>query len=147
MNIKNLLVFASGLLLAGCMTPGQNLVAIQTGAGEGVGVELLHKNNVNSNPAYLVQYEAEIPNVAGLMQGKITPADLKTILSASTTANLSADKLAVVGLLQGATAEWIKVNQGTPEGTLVDAAAKNFASGMGQAVGLVTGTNYTGPTQ
>lgn len=137
---------ACGLLFASsCMSPGQNQVAIQIGAGEDVGSNLLTKNS--ANPAYIAQYESEIPNVAGLMQGKITPADLHNILGSSgATANLSADKLGVVGLLNGASGEWIAVNQGTPSGALVDSAAKNFAVGMGNAVGLVTGTNYA-PTK
>jgi len=129
-------------------TPGQNAVIIQTGAGEAVGTNLLKHSEVNGlvPPAYLAQYEAEIPNVAGLMQNKITPADLGKILNAEgATSGLSADKLSVVGLLNGATDTWIKFNQGTPEGTLVDAAAKNFAVGLGNAVGLVTGTNYIPP--
>lgn len=130
--------------VSGCVSAGQNQVAIQIGSGEAVGTNLLKKNSANGivNATYLTQYESEIPNVAGLMQGKITPADLKKILSAESTAGLSADKLSVVGLLNGVSSEWIKVNQGTPEGSLVDAAAKNFSYGMTDAVGLVTGTNY-----
>lgn len=124
---------------ASCMTPGQTQVQVQIGTGEAIGSYLLKKN---ATVAYIAQYESEIPNVAGLMQGKITPADLHNILSAETTAGLSAQQISVIGLLNGATQEWIKVNQGTPEGALVDAAAKNVALGMGNAVGLVTGTNY-----
>lgn len=145
---------ASGLLLfslvffTGCTTPGQTQAMIQVGSGQGVGTNLLKKNSVNGvvNAAYLATYEAEIPNIAGIMQGKVTPADLHNILNVEgATSGLSADKLSVVGLLQGATTEWITYNQGTNEGALVDVAAKNFAKGLGQAVGLVTGVNYTPP--
>ena len=150
MKTKNLIAFAGVLALAalfsGCTTPGQTQAMIQVGAGQGLGTNLLKKSEVNGvvPAAYLATYEAEIPNVAGLMQGKITPADLHAILNVEgATSGLSADKLSVVGLLQGATTEWIQYNQGTNEGALVDVAAKNFAKGLGQAVGLVTGVNYT----
>jgi hypothetical protein len=151
MKTNRLFAFAiagAALALAGCsMTPSQSTKSLQIGAGEGVGTKLLKSNSVNGvvNAAYLVQYESEIPNVAGLMQGKITPADLHNILSAENTSTLSADKLSAIGILNGASSEWIAVNQGTPDGALADAAAKNVAQGLANAVGLVTGTNYVPP--
>lgn len=138
--------------VSGCsLTPGQQAVAAGQGAGEGIGSKLLKSHSVNGvvDPAYLVKYEAEIPNVAGLMLGKITPADLHDIIANEDGAGLSADQTALVGVLNSVTDEYVKVNGGatpTPGGSVVDGDAKNFAAGLAKAVGLVTGTNYTPPS-
>lgn len=138
--------------VTGCgTTTGQKIVAVGTGTGEAIGSKLLKDHSTNGvvDAAYLAKYEAEIPNVAGLMQGKITPADLHDILGVASSASLSSDQTAVVGLLNGVTDEFVKVNGGatpTPDGNQVDAAAKQVAAGLGRAVGLVTGTNYVPPS-
>lgn len=138
--------------ITGCgLTPGQQIVAAGVGVGEAIGTKILRAHSVNGvvDPTYLASYEAEIANVGGLMQGKITPADLHTLLANANGTSLSADQQSVVGLLNGVTSEFVKVNGGTPptpDGNNVDAAAKQVAVGLGDAVGLVTGTNYTGPT-
>ena len=153
MKSKILSAFAIGLAfaLAGCLTPGQQIVAAGIGAGQAIGAKLLslHSTNGVVDPAYLATYEAEIPNVAGLMQGKITPADLNKILG-TTGVKLSSDQQAVVGLLSGVTSEFVKANGGvapSPDGQKADGAAKQIAVGLGNAVGQVTGTNYVpGPS-
>jgi hypothetical protein len=146
MKIK-LALFAAAFALCGCLTPGQQIVAAGVGAGEGIGTLLLKGHVVNGviDPVYLASYEAEIPNVAGLMQGKITPADLHTLLANANQAGLNSQQLSVVGLLNGVSGEFIKVNGGatpSPDGQQADGAAKQVAVGLGNAVGLVTGTNY-----
>lgn len=142
------------MFLAGCvggLTPSQQMVAAGVGAGEAVGTALLKKNMTATavSPAYLGTYESLIPKVSTLMQGGITPADLHNLIGQVDTSGLSAEQLAVVGLLNGVSDEFIRVNGGatpTPDGALADAAAKQFAVGLGHAVGLVTGTNYTPPS-
>jgi hypothetical protein len=140
------------VVIVGCaLTPSQQIVAAGQGAGQAIGAKLLADHSVNGtvDPAYLASYESEIPKVAGLMQGAITPADLHAILGVSSSVKLSSSQLAVVGLLNGVSAEYIKVNGGstpTPDGALTDAAAKQVAAGLASAVGLVTGTNYTPPS-
>jgi hypothetical protein len=147
MKTKIALLLATCLVLVGCLTPGQQVVAAGVGAGEGIGAVILKSHMVNGvvDPTYLASYEAEIPNVAGLMQGKITPADLNKILANAGQAGLNSQQMGVVGLLNGVTGEFIKVNGGatpSPDGQAADGAAKQVAVGLGQAVGLVTGTNY-----
>ena len=146
-RILSALSIAAAFVLVGCLTPGQQVVAAGVGAGESIGTVILKAHTVNGvvDPTYLASYEAEIPNVAGLMQNKITPADLNKILANANQAGLSSSQLGVVGLLQGVTGEFIKVNGGatpSPDGQAADGAAKQLAVGLGQAVGLVTGTNY-----
>lgn len=141
---------AVAFVSACALTPSQQIVAAGTGAGEAIGSKLLkaHSSNGLVDPVYLASYEAEIPKVAGLMQGAITPADLHTILANAGTSGLSADQTAVVGLLNGVTDEYVKVNGGstpTPDGSLTDAAAKQVAAGLSRAIGLVTGINYAPP--
>lgn len=155
MKTHKLSVFAGVLLsavLVACtsLSPSQQIVAAGEGAGEAIGSKLLISHQVNGvvDATYLAQYEAEIPKVAGLMQGAITPADLHNILGVSGQANLNSSQTQVVGFLNGVTDEFIKVNGGatpSPDGAIADAAAKQVAFGLGRAVGLVTGTNYVAP--
>lgn len=151
-KILSVLSIAAAFALCCCLTPGQQAVAAGIGAGEGIGTLLLKSHIVNGSvdPGYLASYESEIPNVAGVMQGAITPADLSKILANASNAGLNKNQLAVVGTLNGITTEFVKVNGGptpTPDGLTAQGAAQQLAVGLGLAVGLVTGANYVpGPT-
>ena len=79
----------------------------------------------------------------------LTPADQHTILAGqSGSITLSKDQLTVVAYLSGLSPEFIAVNGGpvkTADGALADALCQQFAAGMANAVGLVTGANYVVP--
>jgi hypothetical protein len=148
---KPLLLVILGLSIsfgvAGCgTTAGQNIAA----AGEALGSYMLKKHIVNGvvDPVYLASYESEIPNISGLMAGKITPADLHTLLANSSAVALDSNQTQLVGFLDGVSQEFIQTNGNpiTPQGAEVQAAAQQLAIGLGRAVGLVTGTNYVPAT-
>jgi|GEM_PF-2586505 len=146
------LLLGASALQTGCATPGQNATALTQAAGEAGGAYLLglHSTNGVVDPAYLAGYETVVPKVAAVMQGAITPADFQLIVSSfKSSGKLSAGQLGALGFANSITASFVQYNGGnnlTPDGAAVALAAGNLAVGMGEAVGLVTGVNWTPPT-
>lgn len=141
----------SFLTMTGCsgLSPSQLIASNGMAAGEAVGKTLLSKHSVNGvvDPAYLARYEAQVPKVANLMQGAITPADIHDLIADASGVTLTSGQSTVVAYLDGLSPEFIKSNGNplTPDGAIAAAAAQQFSAGLARAVGFVTGTNFTPP--
>lgn len=133
----------------------QQISANAEGAGEAVGSALLKKHSTAGvvDAGYLANYTALAPKIANVMAGAVTPADVHTLISDANGVALTSGQSAVVGYLDGLSPEFIAVNgtangqAPTVNGAIADAAAKQFASGLERALGLVTGTNFVPPSK
>lgn len=147
-------IAAMGFIVGCATTPQQNLNALIRAAGQAYGAAQLQQHTLHDqgigfvDPAYLVNYEDLVPKVAHVMDGAVTPADFGKIVSqAKVTA--TPQQAAALGFFDSISTSFVQYNGGptpTADGALTGAAAKTFAAGMADAVGLVTGTNWTPPS-
>lgn len=148
-----LLLGLLALLLAGCaaiedMTAQQRASALVRAAGEAYGAKVLAGFRSSAgvvDPAALAQYEIEVPKIANVMQGQMTPADFYKVAQVVKTTATPAE-LSALGFLDSITTSFVQYNGGatrTVDGSIVDAEAHQLAQGMVDAVGLTTGTNWT----
>jgi hypothetical protein len=140
---------ASLLTLSGCAGMGFALSTQQQAAagvkavGRAGGAALLtaHLTNGAVDTAFLAQYEANIPKVAGYMQGQITPADFGNLIK-QVKSNVSPTDAAVLGLLGSLGGDFPTLAKGTGTGVLVNLECQQLAVGLADAVGQVTGVNF-----
>lgn len=140
------LAASAAFFVVGCtsISPTQQLGDAVKAAGEAYGVVALK----NAGAVEVAAYENNAVNLFHLMQGAMTPKAFHDLVaSVKRSGAASNSQLIALGVLDSEINDsFVKANGGptpTLDGSIADAALKQFAYGLGRAVGASTGTEWS----